>query len=644
MVLQHGKPAKLWGKASPGSKIRAALSAVTGAPAASAVTTAGLDGAWSLYLPPGKPGKTVYTLTIEDDTGECITIRDVVIGTVWFAGGQSNMDLMMTRVRDRYPSTVRDADAPFIRTFKIDEHTSYGKPLAEPVSGAWRCASADSILDFSATGFFFAKALQEMTDVPVGFIHASLGGSLISCWMSKEMLSEPSEKKPGGYPELLEEAKQYAAPGYIAGQLKHNESRTAEWNKYLSGQEWINREKLFAGLPAGSLTVPCFFRDIPKLQDFCGCLTLMRRFVITEEMLAGEGRIRLFLGTITDRDEVYVNGVQVGSTGYQYPPRKYEVPLSALRVGENDVEIRMVVEHRGGRLTPGKEYTIFRENDIENTDEKPTKGRIWQVDLTGEWQYQVRAICSPMPDMDFVNWHPTGLYNGMTAPCHNYTIDGLLWYQGESNADRPEDYRDLQLRMIRGLRKAWGDDTLPFLYVQLPNFTIDLTDEREWPQLREKQRLCLSEPHTGMVCAIDLGEDNDLHPTGKKEIGRRLALLAAAERFGSREETSGPVVERVEAGRDGRVFLYFSHGTGIHAEDKGRGGKVSDFVVIDWDDGRYPATVEEIDPSARRIQLKVWPGLRVREVRYIDSNTYKGALICGGTGLPMAPFRVRPEV
>ncbi|MCR5674759.1 MAG: sialate O-acetylesterase, partial [Lachnospiraceae bacterium] len=280
----------------------------------------------------------------------------------------------------------------------------------------------------------------------------------------------------------------------------------------------------------------------------------------TEEMLrraADHARIRLFLGTMVDRDEVFVNGVKVGETGYQYPPRKYDVPLSALHPGENEVEIRLVVETGQGRLTPGKKFAIFCE-DINAKTERDTDGReikedsviYWDVDLSGEWAYRILArMDAPIPPTDFVNWHPTGLFNGMAAPCVFYTIGGFLWYQGEANADfvrlseeesskeAPlEDYEDLQRRLMRGWRKLWHSnseqatdaETLPFLYVQLPNFEVDLdeTGIKQWAVIREKQRACLSEPRSGMVEGMGLGCDNDLHPHEKEPIGQKLAELA----------------------------------------------------------------------------------------------------------------------
>ena len=569
MILQHSKPVHLWGKADPGKGVKAVLSGEDAVLSESA--TADEKGDWSLFLPSMKPSDRPHELEITDEAGGRIVIRDVLIGEVWFASGQSNMDLMMERVRDRYPDEIRDCDEPRIRCFKIAEHTDYHGPLAEPLTGEWMCASRDTIMQFSATGYFFSKTYLATTGIPVGFLHASLGGSCIWGWMNREMLASPSDAMPKGYTDYLDEAARYADDSFLAGQIALNEKNAAAWNAELE-----RREKEGHDLREAKLNVPCFFRDMSELRGFIGKISIKKRFVLTDEMLKnaayfgtgsdGTGpdgaasataggqqtRIRLFLGTLVDRDEVFINGTKVGETGYQYPPRKYDVPLTILRAGENEVEIRLGVETGAGRLTPDKKYSILCERGDAVTKRdtggfvvEGEDGVLWDIDLSGEWTYRILArMEEAVPPTDFVNWHPTGLYNGMAAPCIFYTIDGFLWYQGEANADfatlpedtcqRKEDYEDLMRRLIHGWRDLWNTHsemeatTQPFLYVMLPNFTVDLDErgKKQWALIRKQQEACLNEPLTAMVNAVGLGCDNDLHPHEKEEIGTKLAALA----------------------------------------------------------------------------------------------------------------------
>ena len=675
MVLQHGRPVHLWGTDAPGRIVRASIAA------ACVETETDETGKWSMFLPPMRPDRKPHTLQISDDIGESIRIQDVLIGDVFYAGGQSNMDLMMERVKDRYPeeiAAVSEKPEPCIRCFKIAEETHYAGELSDHHTGVWWSAEKDTILSFSALGYFFALHYYRMTGIPVAFLHASLGGSLISCWMSREMLSEATEAAPHGYTTFLREADRYAGEKYIATQLARNERVAADWNLTLDQDEEMNRDFKFRGLPAGSLFIPGIFRDDPLLDGFIGKLSIRKKFSLTEEMLrvAGEGRVRLLLGTLVDRDEVYLNGQKVGETGYQYPPRKYEIPIDTLKEGENEIEIRLIVEHGEGRFTPGKLFALICEKDGTVTirtkkDREILEGPVvWQVDLTGEWKYQAYTQMPPMPEIDFISWHPTGLYNAMTAPCHPYTISGIFWYQGESNADKEDDYGDELLRMIRGYRKRWATasvpekraeaseeeqtEVLPFYCVQLPNFTVDLTEEESWPRIREMQRQCLSEPSCYLIAAIDLGADNDLHPHDKEPLGYRLALAAAHEKYHGKEEYTGPEAEGIEVLSGGAFRIRLRHADGLHSEDRGAGDEILDFVGVTADGLRIPFSAV-ILPEERAIELT--PGelsdetdgtegaeeadRTVTEIRYIDSNTYHGALICNQAGLPMAPFRMK---
>ena len=123
---------------------------------------------------------------------------------------------------------------------------------------------------------------------------------------------------------------------------------------------------------------------------------------------------------------------------------------------------------------------------------------------------------------------PGGLFNGMIAPLQPGALRGILWYQGEANVGRPDEYAELLPAMIRAWRSNWGDDALPFLFVQLPNFAAGNPGGREWARFREAQMSVLEVPATAMAVTIDLGDPDDIHPTNKMEVGRRLALAAKA--------------------------------------------------------------------------------------------------------------------
>ncbi len=661
MVVQHGRRIHIWGKDEPGSRIVLAFMGE------SYNTAVNEEGCFEFFLPASEPGGP-YEMILKDDAGEEKVIRDVLVGDVFFCSGQSNMELPMARVKDRYPEEVAGCENDRIRTFKITECGDFHGPLEELGSGSWVCAAADTIMDFSATGYFFAAELYKMTGVPVGFINASLGGSRMESWLGREMIEDEipypqvedrdlgkrsqedyGQAKEAQRKEWLREADTYADDSFVAGQLEKNERQSRTWHDALDAgdlgllQNWEREDVELCEWKQAVL--PFFFKDT-ELKGFIGSVWFRRSFFVPAKY-AGRP-MHLWLGTIVDSDTVYVNGSPVGHTDYQYPPRKYEIPSGLLREGENSIVIRVKCENGYGRFTPGKKYAVW-------TDE-------YEIDLRGTWYYRIGASCGQIAETDFVNWKPTGLYNGMTAPCHAYTIGGIVWYQGEANTHKPDTYLDGMKAMIGGYRKKWNDESIPFYIVQLPNFLIDLLTEEDswredgvhilnpgmtesgWREIREKQRLAQAIPNTYMVVTMDLGEDNDLHPLNKKEIGRRLALLAAAGNYRKDIPCESPEVVSAEmtAGENGkgyRVGLLCEHTGGeLHAFCEDKGTEITDFELADADGVCYPAkaVLEEAKILLTCEDMKEKP----EEVRYCYRDTNSGALVYNAYGLPMSPFKI----
>lgn len=152
---------------------------------------------------------------------------------------------------------------------------------------------------------------------------------------------------------------------------------------------------------------------------------------------------------------------------------------------------------------------------------------------------------------------PAGLFNAMVMPLAPYAIRGVIWYQGESNSDRPVQYRKLFPAMIRDWRQAWDEGDFPFLYVQLANWGVHTLKWR-WPELREAQLMALSLPKTGMAVTIDIGDGSDIHPKNKQEVGYRLALAAQGIAYGRDVIYSGPTYESMTV-EGGKVRLHFQH-------------------------------------------------------------------------------------
>ena len=623
MVIQRRKRIHIWGWDEPGTRIEVHLDNLVGRGAADE------KGRFDIYLSAKESGGP-YELIVSDERNEEISVKDVMIGIVWLATGQSNMELPIARVKDRYPALMNIEENTGIRTFKIVEDTDFHGPLEELRSGSWSHVSKETIMNFSATGYFFAAYLQKITGQTVGFINASLGGSRISSWLSKEMLE--------GYDELIAEADKYADDDFRKSQAEKNVINSTIWREKLDKMDRGLLEKwMEPSLDERSwkeMDIPVMFEDT-ELKGMCGSVWFRRSFDLPKE-LAGKSA-RLFLGTLVDRDEVFVNGVKVGGIEYQYPPRKYDIPEGLTKEKDNSIVIRLCVEYGLGRITPDKEYKIFNDEA--------------SVALDGTWYYKVAARCGEIPATDFINWHPTGLYNAMTAPCHNFPIDGIIWYQGESNTHEKWDYEDLSRRMIKGYREKWGEENLPYIFVQLPNFVIDVEEVNDpWPTFRLTQSKLLDDPMVGMTVNMDLGEDNDLHPTGKRRVGKRLALWAAHIKYGYPGEYTGPVPVNAKVSASGwkrgsQVQITLDHADGLVARDIGKGSVVRDFAVVDDKGICHEAEPEIICAKAPSQEAKIilkttLKADKIKKVRYLVSYTYSGAIIYNKANLPMGPFEM----
>ena len=610
-VLEHRKPIHIWGYGAAGAKVTAIFDSV------SRCSQVKEDGRFDIEFPIHEAGGP-YELTVSDDLGNVVAVSDIMVGAVWYCSGQSNMDLMMERVKDSYPEMISDCTDDGIRCFKLETSVNYHEPLTEPESGKWKKAEPNNILSFSATAYFFARKLREKTGLTVGILHASLGGSRIHGWMSREMLEV--------YDELLDEMKPYSNDDYLAGQIRKNEEDAMKWHKELdivdrgilnNWQSGITDEEV------KTILLPAVFEDT-ELKGFTGSIWFEKKFTVPEEM-AGKSA-DLWMGTMVDSDTMYLNGQKIGETLYQYPPRKYHIPEELLHEGVNTLVVRLIVEKGQGRWTPGKGYFLFNDQGV--------------IDLRGSWRYDVGAVCNSSPDMDFVNWKATGLFNAMCAPCTEYPIEGIVWYQGEENAPLKWDYLDLTKRQIAGYRKLWKDDKLPYLFVQLPNYNERYSGiSGKWAPLRECQRKAAEEPYTGMIVSMDLGEDNDLHPHGKKRIGERLAAQALHMVYDMEGEYTGPTpvdfeITDIQDGSKAEIRL--SHAEGIYAASLDKGDELLDFYVLDKDGRNIKAEVKLGD---HKVELQVpVKKQNIREIRYLYDDTNHGGMVYNAYKFPMSPF------
>jgi sialate O-acetylesterase len=296
--------------------------------------------------------------------------------------------------------------------------------------------------------------------------------------------------------------------------------------------------------------------------------------------------------------------------------------VNVLHEGQNTIVVRVLnVAGRGG-FVRDKEYAI-------------TSNDTW-IDLKGNWRYQLGAVMEPLASQTFIRWKPLGLFNAMIAPLLNYRIRGVIWYQGESNAGRPLEYRELLPALIRDWRQGWGQGEFPFLFVQLPNFMEPKTEpsESNWALLREAQLKTLSVPLTAMAVTIDVGEWNDIHPLNKKSVGDRLALAAVHVAYGDTDiVSSGPIYKSMDVENGHIVISFDNRGSGLVA----KGGTVLKGFAIAGTDKKFSWASAEI--AGDKVVVRNDRITHPVAVRYAWADNPEGANLYNKEGLPASPFR-----
>ncbi|MBN1822348.1 MAG: sialate O-acetylesterase, partial [Prolixibacteraceae bacterium] len=191
------------------------------------------------------------------------------------------------------------------------------------------------------------------------------------------------------------------------------------------------------------------------------------------------------------------------------------------------------------------------------------------INLIGEWKFN-NTLEHPIPDVTYFHQEPAFIYNGMIHPIEGYSMQGAIWYQGESNREYPSDYKELFSTMIQDWRIRWQQGNFPFLFVQLANYLYqkDEPGESDWAEIREAQRKTLDLPNTGIAVTIDIGEARNIHPSNKKDVGERLSRIAFKMAYGYKNIIeSGPLPLSWEK-EGNKVKIVFNHiANGLQAKN-----------------------------------------------------------------------------
>lgn len=507
MVVQHDAPLALWGTGDSGEKVEIK---VNGKKVASAI--ADQQGRWRAEAPALKAGGP-YEIQIGD-----LTINDVLSGDVLLCSGQSNMELPVRRVTDMFAKEIASYQNSQVRQYIVPKEFEFDGPRQDTSQAAWLPADQQNVMNFSALAYFMAKDLNSRTGRPVGIINASWGGTPIEAWISEEELAE-------SYPYAVAQKATYNDADYRQHVKNLEGENYAHWNSVLyamdsgvSGQQkWYD-----PALDDSDWETVDVFDEVwsnDGLNPINGSHWLRKSVTVPAEWAGKPATVRL--GCIVDADSVYVNGTFVGTTSYQYPPRIYQVPEGVLKEGENNVTVRLISQSGRGHFVKEKPYKLILGGQNLLSDEPQP-----EISLEGEWKYKLGARMPQGPGMMFYCYLPAVLYNGMIAPVIHYPVAGAVWYQGESNVDRRNEYADLMSLLVGNWRKSSGDATMPFYIIELADFLhpSDVSGRKAWAEMRQQQAKAAQKiPGCQLIKNSDLGEWNDIHPLDKKTLGSRLS-------------------------------------------------------------------------------------------------------------------------
>lgn len=614
MVLQRDVPLKIWGWAAPGEQISVFLAGQQ----KQATTSA--DGKWSVLLEPLRVG-AAQTLTVRGS--DELVIHDVQVGEVWLGAGQSNMEWPVAKTTE-LPAVVADANQPTIRVF-----TAANTPAHDPmddVAGRWVVCTPETVTAFPAVAYEFARHLDKALNVPVGMLTASIGGTPAESWTSLEALSKHPDFKAAAETQIAEMA------GFEDNKKKFLEDLAA-WEKQNGGDS--DHEPTAAMiLPAADdadwqdVSLPAPWTKIGLNSG--GAVWFSKRFGLQEQSVTQQFLINA--GNVSYGVRAFLNGkelqqVQGAQPMFCLTPRLFVVPPGLAKAQDNVLALRVFTHTDLGQYG----YTLA---DMWFPLSAPGAENIWRkkVEFVLPPIDPARKALLPVSPSPAPQLTATYNYNGLINPLTSYAVRGVIWYQGESNVERADDYARLFSGLVADWRNHWRQPSMPFYFVQLPNFggwpTVNA-----WARLREQQAtVARTVEHTGMAVAIDLGQSKDIHPPDKREVSRRLSALALRRTYGQNVPDAAADYRSMET-ESGSIRLKFSPTKDALAAT---GGSLAGFTIAGQDQRFITATAtiegSDVVVSSRLIKEPV-------AVRYAWSNDPTGCNLQSANGFPVAPFR-----
>jgi len=602
-VISSTRPV-IQGKAAPGAEVEVEIAG------ASARATAAVDGKWRAHLP-DLPAGGPHTLIARDASGEA-RATDVMIGRVWLGSGQSNMEWTLGQIQDG-GEVIAAADEPRLRFFTVEKISDPHGPREE-ARARWIVCSPLEAINFSAIGYHFARRMIAETGTPFGMIISAWGGSAIAPWLPEEVLRSRPEYVP--FIEALEQARE--SHGTPQENKPHTDPGIAAHATSWAAADSDDRQ--WSLLP-----VPGTWQSTG--WNFNGAVWYRRSVEIPEAWLGRD--LELTLGIVDDFDHTYVNGTLIGAIGAETPSwwttnRVYTIPAHLVTQPLLQIAVRVFdIWGEGGMVG----HPQLRPADETNAE--PLK-------LGGLWRAHPELKLPPR-SAGGQNLAPSALWNSMIHPLLGASLDGVLWYQGESDTTRAHLYQRLLSDLINAWRDAFNAPALPFGIVQLANYMERKTDpvEDSWAELREAQRrVALHVPACGLALAIDVGEADDIHPRDKKTVGERLAAWALHQAHARHDLVySGPLPAEVWPDRDG-LRVRFVHATGLRS----RTGALPGFELADANGQWHYAQTARIEGDTVFAATALAP--QPTAIRYAWQANPEVTLE-NTAGLPASPFRLQ---
>ncbi len=537
MVLQRNEPIPVWGWADANEKIEVHFNKQI------LKTKADKNGKWLIHLKAEIAGGP-YEMSIKGKNE--IVLKDVLVGEVWICSGQSNMEFTVDRAMNA-KQEMNDSDFPMIRQFLVEKDLS-ATPKSTLKAAKWDVCNKSTVGNFTAVGYFFAKQLYAELNIPIGIINTSWGGTCVETWTSREAFENSDEFKG-----MIAQMPKIDIDSLSKNQIKSVTERieNIQGSKINASDETSFKELSFNDGNWPEMNAPELWEN-QQLGNLDGVVWMRKSFMISKE--DSENEALLELAKIDDMDVTYINGIEVGTTNQYDEKRVYEIPVKTLKEGENVIAIK-IVDYAGGGGIWGDASDL--KLSLHST----------VIPLSGKWKFNVTEIKSEVSP----NSYPSLLYNAMVNPLIPYAFHGVLWYQGEANVGRANQYKESFPLMINDWRTKWDQGNFPFYFVQLASyneFNGNSAKGSKWAELREAQTQTLQVLNTGMCVTTDIGNPKDIHPKNKQEVGKRLAAIALHNNYNKNIVFSGPAFKSFEIKENQIIATFDNIEGGLMTPDK----------------------------------------------------------------------------